>query len=379
MANEEVECIVIGAGAIGLAVARELARAGREVVVLEQAGAIGTGISSRNSEVIHAGLYYPQDSLKARLCVEGRPALYDYLETHGLPHRRCGKLIAATAENQEAELADIERRARANGVDDIQPVGRTKARAMEPALACTAALYSPSTGILDAHAYMLSLQGEIEDCGGVLAFKSPVEKAHAVSGGLVLEIGGATPVRLKARSVVNSAGLAACTLAAQFDGLDPAHIPTPYFAKGNYFVLSGRTPFSCLIYPVPEKAGLGIHLTLDMAGQARFGPDVEWIEHPPVDAAGYAVDPARATGFYAAIRTYWPALPDGALLPGYAGIRPKLQAPGEPAHDFVISGPADHGVSGLVNLFGIESPGLTASLAIARHVAGLLHGDDPSA
>lgn len=372
MAHEEVDCIIIGAGAVGLAVARALALAGREVIVLEQAAAIGTGISSRNSEVIHAGIYYPQASLKASLCVAGRPALYDYLKTHGLPYRACGKLIVAAAAAQDAELADIARRAQANGVDDIRMLSRSKAQAMEPALTCTAALHSPSTGILDVHAYMLSLQGEIEDCGGVLAFKSPVEKAHAEPGGMVLEIGGATPVRLKARAVVNSAGLAACALAAKFDGLDPAHIPTPYFAKGNYFVLSGPTPFNRLIYPVPEKAGLGIHLTLDMAGQARFGPDVEWIDHPPMEAADYAVDPARATGFYAAIRTYWPALPDGALVPGYAGVRPKLQAPGESAQDFRISGPADHGLTGLVNLFGIESPGLTASLAIANHVAGLL-------
>lgn len=371
----EVDAVVVGAGVVGLASARALALAGREVVVLERHEAIGTEISSRNSEVIHAGLYYPAGSLKARLCVEGRRKLHAYLETRGLPHRRCGKFIVATDEAQTAELQAIAARARVNGVDDIAEVSAVAARAAEPALHCLAALASPSTGIVDAHAFMLSLRGEIEDHGGVLAFNAPLERAEALIDGFLLHVGGAAPMRLRTRALVNSAGLGAVALARTIDGLDPKHVPQAFFAKGNYFALAGRAPFSRLIYPVPEKAGLGVHLTLDMGGGARFGPDVEWIAAPEdarTAAFDYAVDPARGRAFEAAVRHYWPALEESALVPAYAGIRPKISGPAEPAADFMISGPEAHGLAGLVNLFGIESPGLTASLAIADEVAARL-------
>ncbi len=371
----EVDAVVVGAGVVGLACARALALAGGEVLVLERHGAIGTEISSRNSEVVHAGLYYPTDSLKARLCVEGRHKLYAYLDAHGLAHRRCGKFIVATDEAQTAELQAIAARARASGVDDIAEVSAAAARAAEPALSCLAALASPSTGIVDAHAFMLSLRGEIEDRGGVLAFNAPLERAEALTDGFLLHVGGAAPMRLKTRALVNSAGLAAVALARAIDGLDPVHVPQAFFAKGNYFALAGRAPFSRLIYPVPEKAGLGVHLTLDMGGGARFGPDVEWIS-TPADAMtaefDHAVDRARGAAFEAAVRRYWPGLGEGALVPAHAGIRPKISGPGEPAADFMISGPEAHRLPGLVNLFGIESPGLTASLAIADEVVARL-------
>jgi len=363
---DEFDCAVIGAGVVGLAVARALALAGREVIVLEAEGAIGTGTSSRNSEVIHAGIYYPQGSLKARLCVEGKQLLYEYLEQRGLPHRRCGKLIVATTPAQVPELDVIAANARANGVLDLGVLTREQARAMEPQLECVAALHSPSTGIIDSHALMLSLRGDMEGAGGMLALKSPVARAQCTDGAIVLAAEDGTALRC--RSVVNAAGLGAPALARRFQGLPASAVPAAHFAKGNYFTLAGRAPFSRLIYPVPEAAGLGVHLTLDLGGQAKFGPDVEW-----VDSAGdLVVDPRRGEGFYAEVRKYWPALPDGALVPGYAGIRPKISGPGEPARDFVIEGPASHGVAGLVNLFGIESPGLTSSLAIGRHVAALL-------
>jgi L-2-hydroxyglutarate oxidase LhgO len=363
---DEFDCAVIGAGVVGLAVARALALTGREVIVLEAEGAIGTGTSSRNSEVIHAGIYYPKGSLKARLCVEGKRLLYDYAGERGLPHRRCGKLIVATSEAQVAQLSEIMAKAAANGVDDMVLLSGDEARAMEPQLQCLAALHSPSTGIVDSHALMLSLQGDLEGAGGVVALKSSVVGAECLDDGIVLDSIDGT--RLRCRSVVNAAGLGAPALARQFDGLPAAAIPTAYFAKGNYFTLAGRAPFSRLIYPVPETAGLGVHLTLDLGGQAKFGPDVQWVESPD----DLVVDPARGNGFYAEVRKYWPGLPDGALVPGYAGIRPKISGPGEAAADFMIAGPALHGVRGLVNLFGIESPGLTSSLAIGDHVAGLL-------
>ncbi|KAB7739139.1 FAD-dependent oxidoreductase [Parvibaculum sedimenti] len=367
--SAEVECVVVGAGAVGLAVARALARAGREVVVLERADAIGSGISARNSEVIHGGIYYPAGSLKARLCVEGRRMLYDYLERHGLAHRRCGKLIVANGTAQEAELERLAERGRENGVEGLAALTSAQARALEPALRCTAALASPETGILDAHGFMLSLRGEIEDAGGAIALASPLVGAEAEAEGFTLHVGGAAPMRLRARMLVNSAGLSAPAVAARIEGLGVKHVPQAHYAKGNYFSLAGATPFSHLIYPIPEAAGLGVHLTLDLGGQARFGPDVEWIDPPSIDEIDYAVDARRGDGFYAAIRSYWPALPDGALLPAYAGVRPKLAGPNAPASDFVISGPETHGMLGLVNLFGIESPGLTASLAIANDVA----------
>ncbi|MEJ8858677.1 NAD(P)/FAD-dependent oxidoreductase [Variovorax robiniae] len=363
---DEFDCAVIGAGVVGLAVARELALAGREVIVLESEGAVGTGTSSRNSEVIHAGIYYPKGSLKARLCVEGKWLLYEYLQARGLPFKRCGKLIVATSRAQVGELEAIRAKAAANGVDDLEWLDADAVREMEPKLHCLAALHSPSTGIVDSHALMLSLQGELENAGGVVALKSPVDRADCRDGAIVLQAADGT--QLRCRSVVNAAGLGAPALARRFEGLDPGLVPTPYFAKGNYFTLAGRAPFSRLIYPVPEAAGLGVHLTLDLGGQAKFGPDVQWVESPD----DLVVDPARGDAFYAEVRRYWPELPDGALLPGYAGMRPKISGPGQPPADFMIQGPEDQGVAGLVNLFGIESPGLTSSLAIARHVARLL-------
>lgn len=363
---EQVDCVVVGAGVVGLAVARALALAGREVMVLEAAEAIGTKTSSRNSEVIHAGIYYAQGSLKARLCVQGRQMLYVYCAERGIGHSRCGKLIVATSAQQIPELQTIIAKAAANGVTDLVLLTREQARAMEPALECVAALHSPSTGIVDSHALMLALQGDLENAGGMLAFNSPLARACVTPQGIELEAVDGTA--LLARSVVNAAGLSAPTLARKFDGLAPQHVPTAYYAKGNYFTLSGRSPFTRLIYPVPEAAGLGVHLTIDLGGQAKFGPDVQWVDSPE----DLVVDPARGDAFYAEVRKYWPALADGALLPGYAGIRPKISGPGEVARDFMLQGPAEHGVRGLVNLFGIESPGLTSSLAIGDAVAALL-------
>lgn len=363
---EKFDCAVIGAGVVGLAVARALAHRGREVIVLESEGAIGTGTSSRNSEVIHAGIYYAQGSLKARLCVEGKQRLYAYAQERGLPHRRCGKLIVATTAAQVGQLGAIAAKARANGVDDLLPLTRAQAQALEPQLECDAALHSPSTGIIDSHALMLSLQGDLENAGGMVALKSGVTAAECGDGGIVLHAADGTA--LLCNSVVNAAGLAAPLLARRFAGLPEASVPGAWYAKGSYFTLAGRAPFGRLIYPVPEAAGLGVHLTLDLGGQAKFGPDVQWVASPD----DLVVDPARGDGFYAEVRKYWPALPDGALVPGYAGIRPKISGPGEAAADFRIDGPEAHGVPGLVNLFGIESPGLTSSLAIGRHVGDLL-------
>jgi L-2-hydroxyglutarate oxidase LhgO len=365
---ESIDSVVIGAGIVGLAVARALALAGREVIVLEAEDAIGTHTSSRNSEVIHAGIYYPTGSLKARSCVAGRHRLYDYCASHGVPHRRSGKLIVATDAAQLAELESIRGRALANGVEDIVWLNRAQTLALEPALSAVASLHSPSTGIIDSHALMLAYLGDAQAHGAVLALKSPLERAQRRGDGIVLEVGGAAPMQLQARCVVNCAGLRAPGLARRIEGYPPEQAPEAYYAKGNYYALSGRAPFSRLIYPVPEPGGLGVHITLDLAGQARFGPDVEWVER--ID---YQVDPARAERFYAAIRRYWPALPDGALLPGYAGIRPKIAPQGAPAADFVVQGPRQHGVPGLVQLFGIESPGLTASLALADEVLRALH------
>ena len=364
---ERVDTVVIGAGVVGLACARALALAGREVIVLESESAIGTGTSSRNSEVIHAGIYYPRGSLKAKLCVAGRQALYPFLAGHGVSHRRCGKLIVATEAAQIPALEKLRAQAAENGVTDLKMLSGAEARAMEPQLACVAALESPSTGIVDSHSFMLALRGDAEDRGAAIAFRSPVLRGSVKPDGVELEIGGIESTRLLAQRVVNSAGLFAQKLARDIEGFPPDRLPPAYYCKGNYFSLAGRSPFTRLIYPAPESAGLGVHLTLDLAGQARFGPDVEWIER-----IEYDVDPRRADSFYHAIRSYWPGLKDGALQPAYSGIRPKLQARGEPARDFLIQGPRDHGVPGLVNLFGIESPGLTAALAIGDYVRGLL-------
>jgi L-2-hydroxyglutarate oxidase LhgO len=370
---DRIDACVIGAGVVGLAVGRALALRGLETVVLEQADAIGTATSSRNSEVIHAGIYYPSGSLKARLCVAGKHALYDHCASHGVAHRRCGKLIVATSAKQAGELRAIQAQARANGVDDLQWLSGAQARELEPALAAEAALLSPSTGIVDSHGLMLSYLGDLEAHGGALALCSPVlgVDSTAEPGHHRLQVGGADGgMALAARCLVNAAGLWAPGLATRHQGL-AGPLPRARYAKGNYYGLAGRAPFSRLVYPVPEPGGLGVHLTLDLAGQGRFGPDVQWIEPDAPEAIDYRVDPTRADGFYAAIRRYWPALPDGALQPAYSGVRPKLAYPGEAAtagHDFVIDGPAQHGLPGLVNLFGIESPGLTASLAIADEV-----------
>lgn len=363
---DQVDCVVVGAGVVGLAVARALALQGRDVLVLEAALAIGTGTSSRNSEVIHAGIYYPQGSLKARLCVQGRQMLYDYCAARGIGHSRCGKLLVATSDAQLAQLQAIIAKAAANGVHDLVLLTREQASALEPQLECVAAVHSPSTGIVDSHALMLALQGDLERAGGVVVLNTPLAAAQCAPSAITLiAVDG---MQLQARTVVNAAGLQAPALARRFAGLAPQHVPPSYYAKGHYFTLSGRAPFSRLIYPLPDAAGLGVHLTLDLGGQAKFGPDVQWVDSPD----DLLVDPVRGAAFYAEVRKYWPALADGALQAGYAGIRPKIHAPGEAACDFWIQGVASHGVPGLVNLFGIESPGLTSALAIGDHVAAML-------
>ena len=361
---EKIDCVVIGAGVVGLAVARALAMRGRETLVLEAEEAIGTGTSSRNSEVIHAGIYYTPGSAKATLCVAGKHLLYAYCGARGIEHRRCGKLIVAADQEQLKALQKIEATARANGVHDLHRLTAAEAKAMEPALGCAAALFSPSTGIIDSHGFMLAMQADLENAGGTVALRAPVTRGHCDREAIHLEAGSGGAVEVAAQVVINSAGLYAQEVARRIEGVPPASIPPTVYAKGSYYVLQGRSPFRHLIYPIPVPGGLGVHLTLDLAGQARFGPDVEWVEK-----LDYTVDPARAKRFYSVIRDYWPDLPDGALQPGYAGIRPQLKRPGGPAVDFLIQGPESHGVSGLINLYGIESPGLTASLAIAEQVA----------
>lgn len=367
---EQVEAVVVGAGVVGLATARALSEAGCEVLVLESEGAIGTGTSSRNSEVIHAGIYYPTGSLKARLCVAGRRLLYRYCIDRGVEHRRTGKLIVATSEDQRDRLAAILQQALVNGVEGMTLLDGSEARSLEPALNCIAALHSPETGIIDSHGLMLALQGDAEAGRATVAFHAPVEGGHVGADGIELHVGGEAPLSLRTRILVNAAGLHAWEVASRLEGLPAATVPQRWLAKGNYFALSGtRAPFQRLIYPVPEDGGLGVHLTLDLAGQARFGPDVEWLAAAKHD---YAVHADRAEGFYASIRCYWPDLPDGALVPAYSGIRPKLSGPGAPAEDFLVQGPGTHGIPGLVNLFGIESPGLTASLALGDWVRRLV-------
>jgi L-2-hydroxyglutarate oxidase LhgO len=361
---ESVECLVVGAGVIGLAVARALARAGREVIVVESEGGIGAGVSSRNSEVIHAGIYYPTGLDKTRLCVDGKAMLYAFCQEFSVPHKRCGKLLVAANAAEVGKLVALKAQAEANGVTDLVWLSGEEARALEPALVAERALLSPSTGIIDSHALMLALRGDAEAHGAMIAFETPVLTGRAGEREIVIETGGPAPMLIAATHVVNAAGLGAQAVALSIVGMPADKIPPLHLAKGNYFSLNGRSPFSRLIYPMPTPGGLGVHLTLDLAGQAKFGPDVEWL-----DAINYDVDPKRAASFYAAIRTYWPDLPDGALQPGYAGVRPKIARPGGSTTDFLIQTEKDHGVAGLINLFGIESPGLTASLAIAEWVA----------
>jgi L-2-hydroxyglutarate oxidase LhgO len=363
----DIDTVVVGAGVVGLAVARALAMSGREVIVVEAGEGIGTGISSRNSEVIHAGIYYPGGSLKARMCVAGKQRLYAFCEAHGVSYQRLGKLIVATDASQQQALGGLLEQGRRNGVDDLQWLDADQARELEPALSCVAALWSPSTGIVDSHGLMLALQGDAEAHGAALVFNTPLLSARCTDQGFELYMGGAEPMTLSCRELINCAGLSAPEVARRIAGLPVHFVPTAHLCKGSYFSFSGRAPFRHLVYPAPESAGLGVHMTLDLGGQARFGPDVEW-----VDAVDYRVDPARADGFYGAIRRYWPGLPDNSLQPAYSGIRPKITGPGEPAADFRISGPAEHGVPGLVNLFGIESPGLTSCLALAEYVINTL-------
>lgn len=376
---DRVDALVIGAGVVGLAVARALARSGLETIVAEAGPAIGTGISSRNSEVIHAGLYYAPGSLKARLCVRGNALLYAYCAEHGVAHARCGKLVVATHTSQHAALGELARTAAANGVP-VQPLGAAEAMAMEPALHCTAALASPNTGIVDSHGLMLALQGDIECDGGAVAVQSKVISVRFDAGApAVVQVDSPSGrFELAARIVVNAAGLHACSVARRMHGLALQHVPHERFAKGSYFALAGRSPFSRLVYPAPDGAWLGVHLTLDLAGQARFGPDLEWLaDGTAPEAIDYRVEMQRAAAFEQAVGRYWPGLRDGALQPAYSGVRPKIHAPGEPALDFRIDGPAVHGVPGLVNLFGIESPGLTSALAIGEHVAALVEAGVP--
>jgi L-2-hydroxyglutarate oxidase LhgO len=364
---ERIDCIVIGAGVIGLAVARALALSGRETLVIEAETVAGSGISSRNSGVIHAGIYYPPASMKARLCVRGRRLLYDYCRARSVEHRRCGKLILATDDSQVTLLAALADNARESGVEDLEMLSGSQARNLEPAAHAVAALLSPSTGIVDSHGLLVALIADLEAAGGRVVARCPLRRAAPASGGILLEVGAGEPFEILATTVINCAGLGAQATARRIEGIREGTIPPQFLAKGHYFRLQGRAPFHRLVYPVPEGGGLGVHFTLDLAGRARFGPDVEW-----VNELDYGVDPARAEAFHGAIRRYWPQLPAGALHPDYAGIRPKLTGPGMPAADFLIQDAQVHGIPGLVNLYGIESPGLTACLALAEHVVGLV-------
>ena len=364
---DSIDSVVIGAGVIGLAVGRALALAGREVVVVEAAAAIGTETSSRNSEVIHAGIYYPTGSLKARLCVAGRERLYAYCAAKGIRHQRIGKLIVATTEAEIPILGKYLAQARANGVTDLAWVEGDEARRLEPAVTCARALHSPSTGIIDSHEYLLALQGDLEAAGGMVVLNAPVTRVSHGGGSYLISAGNDPAPAIRCRQLVNAAGLQAQAVAASIDGLPAASIPARHLARGHYYTLSGRSPFHRLVYPVAETGGLGIHVTLDLAGGARFGPDVQWL-----DGIDYSFNPETRARFVDAIRRYWPDLDDARLQAGYTGIRPKLSGPGEPAADFLLQGPAAHGLPALVNLYGIESPGLTAALALADDVVALL-------
>jgi L-2-hydroxyglutarate oxidase LhgO len=365
--SERIECAVIGGGVVGLAIARRLAMSGREVVVLEAEEAFGTHTSSRNSEVIHAGIYYPTGSLKARLCVAGRKALYRYCAEHDVRHRRIGKVIVACDETELAGLKKYQDQAGINGVDDLRMLNAGELEELEPNVRCVAGFLSPSTGIIDSHGLMLEYLGDAERHGAALALASPVVSGRADNDGIVLEVGGAEPVSLRCDIVVNSAGFSAQAVARSIAGVPANTIPATHYAIGHYYTLSGAAPFRRLIYPVARQDWLGVHVTIDLGGQVKFGPDFSWI-----DRVDYRFDESRETAFYQAIRRYYPGLKDGTLVPGYTGIRPKIHGPGEPAPDWAIQGPRDHGVAGLVNLYGVESPGLTSSLAISDHVAKLL-------
>jgi L-2-hydroxyglutarate oxidase LhgO len=363
-----MQVLVVGAGVVGLAVARAAALKGHEVIVAEQTLGIGNGVSSRNSEVIHGGMYYPTGSLRAHHCPRGRRMMYEFCESHGVPHRRCGKLIVATEDAEVGKMEAILKQGAANGVEGFEMIDGAKARAMEPALTCVAALHSPNTGIVDSHSFMRALQGDLEDRGGAIAFGTKVERLLHTQAGWVVRFSGSESGELAVDAVVNAAGFGAQPLARHTEDYPEARVPRLVLARGNYFGYAGRPAFTRLIYPAPRiDGGLGIHVTLDLAGRMRFGPDVEWI-----DTEDYNVNTARAQSFYGAIRRYWPALQDGMLQPDYAGIRPKLTGPGEPAADFMIEGPDKHGLPGLIHLFGIESPGLTSSLSLADEVAGYL-------
>jgi L-2-hydroxyglutarate oxidase LhgO len=362
-----MQVLVVGAGIVGLAIARAAALAGHEVIVAEAADAIGTGTSSRNSEVIHAGLYYPTGTLRAVHCVRGRRMLYEFCASHGVPHRKCGKLVVATDDAEAARLEAILKQAQINGVEGVGLIDGAAARRLEPALGCVAAMVSPETGIIDSHRYMLALRGDLEDHGGAIALNTPIKRLVREGEGWAVHFGGADPQSIRVDAVVNAAGLGAQKLARATEGYPPERVPRLFLGKGSYFSCTGRAAFSRLVYPVPIPGGLGVHVTLDMAGRIRFGPDVEW-----VDEENYDVDPSRADAFYSRIRDYWPALPQGALVPDYSGIRPKITGPGEPQADFMIDAPEGHGVPGLVQLFGIESPGLTSALSLGELVTRYL-------
>ncbi|MEJ2623979.1 MAG: NAD(P)/FAD-dependent oxidoreductase [Pseudolabrys sp.] len=362
-----MQVLVIGAGVVGLAAARAAARAGHEVVVAEKTGGVGNGISSRNSEVIHAGLYYPPGSLRARHCVNGRHMLYDFCAAHGVPHRKCGKLVVAANDAEFERVEAIAAQGTTNGAEGLELIDGAAARALEPQLQCHGALRSPETGILDVHAYMLALQGDLEDAGGAIAFNTPVEGAARKDGQWAVRFGGADPDTVSFDALINCAGIGAQGVARGIADYPADRVPRQVLAKGNYFSFTGKPAFTRLIYPTPMPGGLGVHVTLDLAGRMRFGPDVEWIERED-----YEVDPRRADIFYERIRTYWPEQPDDSLAPDYAGIRPKLTGKGEPAADFMIDAPSQHGLPGLVQLFGIESPGLTSSLSLAEEIVGYL-------